>query len=92
MILDSGAAVSVVSSAISSHINNIHHTCTNIATAADGHSLNILGEGDLGPLSNVLLSVNIRHNYVSISQLCDHDYKVTFTKHYVQIDNLPLFP
>jgi hypothetical protein len=41
----------------------------------------------LGPLSNVLLSDNIRHNCISIPQLCDIDYTITFTKHNVQIDH-----
>ena len=87
VILDSGASVTVVSSNISSYVKHIHPTYSHVATAGDGQSLHITGEGALGPLSNVLLSDNIRHNCISIPQLCDIDYTITFTKHNVQIDH-----
>jgi hypothetical protein len=86
-ILDSGAAVTVVSSNILSSLHNIHHTSTHVATAADGQALQISGEGELGPLSNVLVSDNIRHNCISISQLCDNGYTITFTKYNAQINH-----
>ena len=85
LILDSGASVSVVSSNIASHLQNVSSICSSVATAADGHSLSISREGTLGPLSSVLLSHNIRHNCISISQLCDNDYIITFTKTNVQV-------
>jgi hypothetical protein len=85
--LDSGASVTVVSSNISSYAKHIHPTYSHVATAGDGQSLHITGEGALGPLSNVLLSDNIRHNCISSPQLCDIDYTITFTKHNVQIDH-----
>ena len=87
VVLDSGASVTVVSSNISSYVKNIHPTYSHVASAGNGQSLKIIGEGDLGPLSDVLLSDNIRHNCVSIPQLCDNDYTITFTKHNVQIDH-----
>ena len=86
LILDSGASVSVVSSNIAPHLQNVSSACSTVATAADGHSLSISCEGTLGPLSSVLLSNNIRHNCISISQLCDNDYTITFTKHNVQVN------
>ena len=52
LVLDSGAYVSVVQSNISSHLHNIHPTCAQVATAEEGHSLQISGEGELGPPSN----------------------------------------
>ena len=58
-----------------------------MATAADGHSLSISCEGTLGPLPSVLLSHNIRHNCISISQLCDNDYNITFTKNTAQVNH-----
>ena len=87
LILDSGASVSVVSSTIAPHLQNLSSVCSNVATAADGHSLSISSEGTLGPLPNVLLSHNIRHNCISISQLCDNDYIITFTKNNVQVNH-----
>ena len=45
----------------------------------------ILGKGSIdNPLtitiSNVMLVEGLRHSLLSISQLCDNDYKVTFVK------------
>lgn len=87
LILDSGAACSVVSTNISNHFHNISGSSLQVATAADGHHLQISGEGKLGPLDNVLLSDNISHNCISISQLCDHDYTITFTKSHAHIQH-----
>lgn len=87
MILDSGAAVTVISSQLLSFLHNILPTSANVATAADGQALQISGVGELGPLSNVLVSDNIRHNCISISHLCDNDYTITFTKYNVQINH-----
>ena len=87
LILDSGAACSVVSTAMSNHIHNISSSFSQVATAADGHHLHISATGKLGPLDNVLLSDNISHNCISISQLCDHDYTITFTKSHAYIQH-----
>ena len=76
----------MVSSNLSQHFHNIQPTYSQVSTAAEGQSLSISGEGALGPLFNVLLSDNIRHNCLSISQLCDKDYTVTFSKHDVLIN------
>jgi hypothetical protein len=84
--MDSGATVSVVKSDVLSLLHHIQPTsCSEVATAEEGHSLRISGEGDLGPLSNVLLSDNIRQNCTSIPQLCNINYTVTFTKSNVHI-------
>jgi hypothetical protein len=77
----------VVSSNISSCVKHIHPTYSHVATAGDGQSLHVTDERALGPLSNVLLSYNNCHNYISILQLCDIDYTITSTKHNVQIDH-----
>ena len=88
LILDSGASVSVVSSHLYSHLHNIRRpTSSEVGTAADGHSLSISAEGELGPLPSVLISDNIRHNCISISQLCDQGYTITFTNSNVQVTN-----
>ena len=68
-------------------MNNIHTHYSQVSTAGAGQNLQITGEGDLGPLSQVLLSENIRHNCISISQLCDRNYTVTFDKSNVKIIN-----
>jgi hypothetical protein len=67
--------------------NNSQTHYTQVSTAAEGQSLHITGEGDLGPLTAVLLSDNIRHNCISISQLCDHNYTITFDSTNVKITN-----
>ena len=45
----------------------------------------ILGKGSIGSpstitISNVMLVYGLRHSLLSISQLCDNGYKVTFAK------------
>ena len=88
LILDSGASVSVVSPQLYSHLHNIRRpTSPKVATAADGHNLCISAEGELGPLSCVLISDNICHNCISVSQLCDQGYTITFTNSNVQVTN-----
>lgn len=87
LILDSGASCSVVSTSLLPHIHNSQTHYTQVSTAAEGQSLHITGEGELGPLTAVLLSDNIRHNCISISQLCDHNYTITFDSTNVKITN-----
>jgi hypothetical protein len=71
LILDSGASCAVVSTSLLPHIHNSQTHYTQVATAAEGQSLHITGEGELGPLTAVLYSDNIRHN-------CIHDPPITF--------------
>ena len=67
LILDSGAYVSVVSSQIFPYVHNIRRpTSSEVGIAANGHTLSITAEGELGPLQSVLLSDNIRHNCISM--------------------------
>jgi hypothetical protein len=55
----------VVSPHLYSNLHNIRRpTSSKVATAADGHSLSISAEGELGPLPSVLLADNIRHNCI----------------------------
>jgi hypothetical protein len=70
-------SVSVVSPHLYSNLHNIRRpTSSKVANAADGHSLSISAEGELGPLPSVLLADNIRHNCISILQLCDQGYTI----------------
>ena len=85
VIIDSGAAVSVVQSQISRYLNNILPSTSCDAIATNGNSLSLSGQGDLGPLSNVLISDDIWHNCISVSQLCDLGYEVTFSKERVEL-------
>ena len=71
VLLDSGAAVSVVMSCLSSYFTSVYPSLTCAAATADGNSLSMSGQGELGPLSNVLISDTIRHNCISVSQLSD---------------------
>ena len=85
VIIDSGAAVSVVLSQISHYLNNIVPSTSYVAIAADGNSLSLSGQGDLGPLSNVLISDDIQHNCISVSRLCDLGYEVKFSKERMEL-------
>ena len=85
VIIDSGAAVSVIKSYNSHNLNNILPSTSCVAIAADGNSLILPGQGDLGPLSNVLISDDIRHNCISVSQLCDLGYEVKVSKERVEL-------
>ena len=72
MLLDSGAAESVVMS--------VYPLLTCVASTADRNSLSVsVQQGKLGPLNNVLISGTIRHQCISISQLSDIGVNVTFT-------------
>jgi len=67
VLIDSGAAVSVVQSNITHYFHTIYPSNSCSAITADGNSLHLSGQGDLGPLSNVLISDNIQHNCISVS-------------------------
>ena len=75
VILDSGAAVLVVHSSI---LISPFASC--VATDTDGNNLCLSGQGDMGPLSSILISGIIRHNCISISKLCYLGYSFNFTK------------
>ena len=85
VLIDSGASVSVVQKNISHYFHSIYPSNSCSAITADGNSLRLSGQGELGPLSNVLISDNIQHNCISVSQLCDLGYKIIFTKDEVQV-------
>ena len=85
VIIDSGAAASVVQSYIYHFLNNIVPSTSCVAIAADGNSLSLSGQADLGPPSNVLISDDIQHNCISVSQLCDLGYEVKFSKERVEL-------
>ena len=77
VLLDSGAAVSVVMSCHTPYVTSVYLSLTCAASTTDGNSLSVSGQGELGQLSNVLLSDTIRHNCISISQLSDIGINVT---------------
>ena len=85
VLIDSGAALSVVSTSLSPYIQNLHSTSSYVATAADGQGISLQAEGSLGPLSHVMVSEKIRHNCISVSHLCDLNYEIIFTKSTVSI-------
>ena len=85
VLIDSGAAISVVSSSMSNYIENIQPTSSYVATAADGQQILLQAQGTFGPLSHVMVSEGIRHNCISVSHLCDLDFEVKFNKHNVII-------
>ena len=78
VLLDSGAAVSVVMSCLTPHFTSEYPSLTWAASTADGNSLSGLGE--LETFCNVLISDTIQHtNCISISQLSDLGINVTFS-------------
>ena len=84
VLLDSGAAISVVMSCLTPYFTS---SLTCAAATADGNSLSVSGQGELGPLSNVLISNTIRHNCISVSQLSDIGITVSFTPTGVSVAN-----
>lgn len=57
MLLDFGAALSVVMSCLSPHTMSVYPSLNFAASIADGNSLSVYGQGDLlGLLRNVLMS------------------------------------
>ena len=61
-------------------------------TYGDNNKGAILGKGSVGnpsitTISNVHLVEGLKHNLLSISQLCDKGYKVTFTNTCCIIEN-----
>jgi hypothetical protein len=51
-----------------------------VATAGTNQNLTISAKGSIGQLDHVLISPDIRHNCISVSQLCDLDFSVQFNK------------
>ena len=72
-------------------LNSTFYVCisllTSAASTADGNSISVSGQGNQGSLSNVLISVTIRHDCISISQPSDIDINVTFTPCGVSVAN-----
>ena len=63
-------------------LNNIKKVTAGSVTFGDSSKGNIVGIGDIGngkvKISDVQLVTGLRYNLLSISQLCDNDYKVIF--------------
>ena len=87
LLLDSCAAVSVVMSCLTPYFTSVYPLLTCAAATADGNGLSVSGQGELGPLSNVLISDTIRHNCRSVSQLSDIGITVSFTPTGVAVAN-----
>ena len=61
-------------------------------TYGDNNKGRILGVGKIGTnssssIENVLLVEGLKHNLLSVSQLCDRDYLVSFDSHKCVIEN-----
>ena len=88
VLLDSGAAVSFVMSCLTPYFTSVYPSLTCAAVTADGNSLSVSDQGELGPLSNVLILIlYIRHNCISVSQLSDIGIIVSFTPTGVAVAN-----
>ena len=69
VLLDSGAAIPVVMSCLTPYFTSVYPSLTCAAATADENSLSVSSQGELGPLSDVLVFDTIRHNCISVSQL-----------------------
>ena len=87
MLLDSGAAVSVVMSCLTLYFMSVYPSLTCAVATADGNSLSVSGQGELGQLSNVIISDTIRHNCISVSQLSAIGITASFTPTGVAVAN-----
>ena len=87
VLLNSGAAISVVMSCLTPYFTSVYPSLTCAAATADGNSLSVSGQGELGPLSNVLISDTMRHNCISVSQLSDIGITISFTPTGVSVAN-----
>ena len=68
MLLNSDAAESIVLSCLTPYFTSVYPSLNCAASAADGNSISMSGQEEVGPLSNVLISDTIRHNCIAISQ------------------------
>ena len=64
---------------------NINKKASGAVTFANNETSNIIGKGSIGnehsiKVSNVLLVEGVKFNLLSVSQLCDNDFEVCFTK------------
>ena len=87
VLLDSGAAVSVVMSCLAPYFTSVYPSLTCAAATADGNSFSVSGQGELGPLIKVLISDTIRHNCISVSQLSVIGITVSFAPTGVAVAN-----
>jgi hypothetical protein len=83
VMLDSGAAVSVFRHA--DHMDDLRPCSRPVGTANLHGSLPITAQGSVGGVPDVLLSDSVRHNILSISQLCKLGFRVMFDDECVQI-------
>ena len=64
-----------------------------VVTFGDNGKGKIIGQGNIGKdpfpnIEDVLLVEGLKHNLISISQLCDNGYKVTFDKNTCIVENV----
>ena len=62
-------------------------------TYGDNRKANVIGEGNIIvnkdlSIKNVLLVEDLKHNLISISQLCDNGFKVTFCANKCSIEKI----
>jgi len=79
--LDSGCSKQMTSDA--SQLTNLKLKPTGYVTYGDNNRERILGVGDIGGddkviITDILLIDGLKHSMLSISQLCDKGYKITF--------------
>ncbi|XP_071721692.1 uncharacterized protein [Rutidosis leptorrhynchoides] len=73
-------------------LKNIVFKNRGTVTYGDGSSNSIIGEGNLpvsskAKIKNVLLVEGLKHNLISIAQICDEDCEVSFKKHGCRVIN-----
>ncbi|XP_071722916.1 uncharacterized protein [Rutidosis leptorrhynchoides] len=73
-------------------LKDITYQCQGKVTYGDGNANPIIGEGSLpvsssSKIKNVLLVKGLKHNLISIGQMCDEDCEINFNKHGCKVMN-----
>ena len=89
-ILDSGCSRHMTGNP--NMLNNVTYKEGGLVNFGDNSKGYVIGIGNVGNsetpiITNVLLVRNLKHNLLSISQLCDKGYKIKFEKDKCQIED-----
>ena len=76
-------------------LSSLQHKDGGLVTFGDNNKCKVIAIGNVGQgenplIENVLLVDGLKHNLLSISQLCDKDYKVLFDKNACHLYDLEM--
>ena len=84
ILIDSGAQSSVLQS-LPPKMNNYKSRSNQSLTFGNGTSIDVEGNGRLGPLSNVAICGGLSENIASVAHMADQGCVVLFDRHRVMI-------